>query len=440
MKGTIMHRSLALGAALALLAITACSPNEDTSSDTPEDTGAPDSTTVAAEIPAAWTGEAPGVTDDAIKVGIPYLDLEAIQEIVDLDQGDFRASYQALIDQINDAGGIHGRMIEPVYAPINPADPTSAEQECVRLTEDEDVFVAVGYFQDDGVLCPVADHATAVIGGNVTGARYEQAEAPWFTVDPGEDEEVEAVRALAEGGELDGNLGVFASILNEADLNDVYLPLLDELGIDVVDSAVLDAPFDDATAQNQATAVIAERFRSQDIDTVLAIGTSALPLANGLTPLDYRPLLRATNNTALGAYAYGANPDFDLIDPAIVGGADNARFDEPGMQECLATLVDAGVEPEFVDPADIPLGERTPYNAALAACRHIPLLQAILEAAGPELDYASFEQAGRSLEGLQLPGTDEPLDYGPYPANDGNPPMVLQTFDRDLNSFVAIED
>jgi hypothetical protein len=331
-------------------------------------------------------------------------------------------------------------MIEPVYAPISPIGPASAEEACVRLTEDEDVFAVVGYFQDDGVLCTVADHATAVIGGNVTAARFEQAAAPWFTVEQGEDEDVDAVRKLAEEGELDGNLGVFASTLNEADLEDVYLPLLEELEIEVVDSAVLDAPFDDVTAQNQATAVIAERFESQGIDTVLAIGTSALPLANGLTPLDYRPAIRATNGQGVGAYAYGANPDFTLVEPAIVGGLDNARFDEPAMQDCLDTLVDAGVESEYVDPADIPLGERTPYNSALAACRQVPLLQAILEAAGPELNYGTFQQGAESLQDFELPGSLDPYNFGPYPSNDGDLPVYLQRFDRDLNYFVTIED
>lgn len=427
-----MHRPLVLVAALALLAFSACSANDD-SADEPDTTDGTDSSVDA-------TGPSPGVTDDAIRLGITYLDLEAIREIVDLDQGDYEASFQAVIDEINDAGGIHGRLIEPIYAPISPIGTASAEEACVRLTEDEDVFAVVGYFQDDGVLCTVADHATAVIGGNVTEARFEQAEAPWFTVEPGEDEEVDAVRALAEAGELDGNVGVFASILNQADMEDVYLPLLDELGIEPVDSAVLDAPFDDATAQNQATAVIAERFESSGVDTILVIGTAGLPLANGLAPLDYRPQIRATNSSGIAAYAYGPDPDFSIVDATIAGGADNAQFDDELMQDCLDTLVAAGVEPEYVDPAEIPLGEPTPYNAALAACRQIPLLQAILEAAGPDLNYGTYQQGGESLQELHLPGSTDLYNFGPFPSNDGDLPMYLQRFDRDLNYFVTIED
>ena len=209
-----MRRSIA-PVVLALLLLVACSANDD---DTASD-GAAEPTTTAGEgtatSGAAPTGPAPGVTDDTIKIGVTYVDLEAIREIVDLDQGDYEASYQALIDEINAAGGIHGRTIEPVFAPISPLGPAPAEEACVRLTEDEDVFVVVGYFQDDVVLCTVSDHATAVIGGTVTDARFEQAEAPWFTTEAGQDAELDAVRVMAEAGELDGNLGVFATLLKE---------------------------------------------------------------------------------------------------------------------------------------------------------------------------------------------------------------------------------
>src|SRR5215217_7266853 len=65
-------------------------------------------------------GPAPGVTDDVIRVGVTYVDADAVRQFVDLDQGDFEASYRAVIDDVNAAGGIHGRAIEPVFVPVNP--------------------------------------------------------------------------------------------------------------------------------------------------------------------------------------------------------------------------------------------------------------------------------------------------------------------------------
>ena len=50
--------------------------------------------------------------------------------------------------------------------------PRSQVIACVKLTEDDDVFAVVGYLQDDAVLCPMADHATATIGGLTTEAGH----------------------------------------------------------------------------------------------------------------------------------------------------------------------------------------------------------------------------------------------------------------------------
>ena len=389
--------------------------------------------TATSEAP---TGPAPGVTDDTIKIGVSYIDLEALGDIVDLDFGDYEATYQALFDDINASGGIHGRQIEAVYTPVTPVGTDSADAACVHLTEDEDVFAVIGYFQDDAVLCPVSTHATAVIGGNITEERYAQAEAPWFSTEPGQDAEVEAVRTMAEAGELDGNLGVFATILNEDDLNEVFLPLLDELGIEPVDSAVLDAPSDDVTAQNQATAVIAERFRSEGIDQVLAIAGAPLPLAKGLEPLDYRPDLRLSNLNAINAYVFGGEPDLSILDGAVAGAIGTDDYEPPSPGDCRSILLDAGVEEEYPDPDSRPDGEPTPEASAGEACKNVDLLRQILEAAGPDLNYGTFQQAGESLGSVHLNDSEDAFTFGPYPSNDGDLPMYVFDWSPEDEEFV----
>ena len=348
-----MRHKLAAPAVFVLLLVAACTSGSDDASDGTRATTTTGGETATSEAP---TGPAPGVTDDTIKIGVSYIDLEALGDIVDLDFGDYEATYQALFDDINASGGIHGRQIEAVYTPVTPVGTDSADAACVHLTEDEDVFAVIGYFQDDAVLCPVSTHATAVIGGNITEERYAQAEAPWFSTEPGQDAEVGAVRTMAEAGELDGNLGVFATILNEDDLNEVFLPLLDELGIEPVDSAVLDAPSDDVTAQNQATAVIAERFRSEGIDQVLAIAGAPLPLAKGLEPLDYRPDLRLSNLNAINAYVFGGEPDLSILDGAVAGAIGTDDYEPPSPGDCRSILLDAGVEEKYPDPDSRPMG------------------------------------------------------------------------------------
>ena len=71
----------------------------------------------------AEAGKAPGVTETSIKVGVTYPDLEAIRDVIVLDYGDYEATFQALFDDINENGGIHGRTLEPVFAAVNPIGP-----------------------------------------------------------------------------------------------------------------------------------------------------------------------------------------------------------------------------------------------------------------------------------------------------------------------------
>jgi hypothetical protein len=421
-----MRSVFAAIAVLAVLATAACSANDDGSAESGSDTN-------AAPGPAD-TGPAPGVTEDTVRVGITYVDLDAVRQFVDLDQGDYEAAYRAVIDDVNADGGIHGRTIEPVFAPVSPIGTVPAEEACVRLTEDEDVFTVIGFFQDDAVLCPLEAHATAVMGGVATDARAERAAAPWFTTDPGSEAgEADAIRAMADAGELDGRVGVFGSILSEAQTNDVVVPLLADLGIEPVDTAILDAPQDDQAAQNQATAVIAERFRSQDIDTVLVVGSAALPLANGLAPIDYRPRLLFTSIVATNAYVTGVNPDLTLLEGAVVGSADSEQFDEEAMQECIGLLEDAGIS-DITDPSTAEAGDPIPYVSASSACRNVGLLAAILDAAGPELNYGTLRSAGESLT-VHLPGSDVDYEFGPYPDIDGNLPVYLFDWDPAEEEF-----
>ncbi|MBX3314202.1 MAG: ABC transporter substrate-binding protein [Actinobacteria bacterium] len=414
--------------AAGVLVLGACSANEsdDAGSDTPD-------TTSAANADAA-----PGVTADSIKIGVTYPDLDAIRSIVDLDHGDYEAAYQAVIDDVNDAGGIDGRMIEPVFAPISPIPGPSADEACVELTEDEEVFAVVGALQDDQVLCYLEDHETAVIGGVPNDDRFERAAAPWFTTEgSSQDSEAEGIAVMADAGELDGTLGVFGTTQNQAQTEDGVLPQLDDLGIDVADSGILDAPADDGTAQNQATGVVAERFRSAGVDRVLAVGSAALPLANGLAQTDYRPELRFTSLVAANAYAYGVNPDTSILDGSVLAAIDNEQFGEENMQTCVALVEDA-TGTTIPDPEGLGSSDPNPFVSASAACRNIGLFVAIATAAGPDLNYGTFQAAGEALDPIQLPGSPDPYDFGAYPDIDGNLPMYLYEWDGE--SFTIRED
>ena len=288
---------LGRGAALAvtgLLLIGACAADDDDAQT--------DETTDSNE-PAA-TGPAPGVTDDTIKVGVTYVDTEAlVASGLNYDLGPHEDVYDALFDAINAEGGIHGRMIEPVYAPINPTQTAPAEEACVKLTEDDDVFVVMGFFLNDAVMCPLQAHETAVVGGGMTHERLEAAAAPWVTWLPDSDQPVAVVEALHEQGELDGTVGVYSATRDQALMEDTVIPALEELGVEPAETGVMDAPPDDPTAVQASVEVIAERFDAAGVDTVVIVGASAAGLAHrdgrqhGLPA--QAPLPRADGGTCL---------------------------------------------------------------------------------------------------------------------------------------------
>ncbi len=105
-------------------------PPDDPEPTTPDDTEPGDESTTTTTLPELFAS-APGVTAESIKLGVVYIDFEAVSAFVDLDHGSYEAAYRAVIENVNDNGGVLGRQIEPVFAPINLLDPASGQRYCV---------------------------------------------------------------------------------------------------------------------------------------------------------------------------------------------------------------------------------------------------------------------------------------------------------------------
>ena len=113
----------------------------------------------ATTVAAATDTRAPGVTANSIKVGIVWVDLSSLVSILHINEGDFPKAYQAIIDDINAKGGIHGRKLVATIVGVNPTSQSAADAACTKLTQDDKVFVAVGFFLADNVLCYVNTNA-----------------------------------------------------------------------------------------------------------------------------------------------------------------------------------------------------------------------------------------------------------------------------------------
>ncbi len=340
-----MHgrRGVALAVTLALL-VTACTAGDDSAT---EDTEA--DSTPSPPTPTA-TGPSPGVTDDTIKVGVTYVDTASlVASGLNYDLGDHQAVYTALFDAINADGGINGRQIEPVFAPIDPTNPAPAEEKCVQLTEDEDVFVITGFFLADAVNCPSPRTPPPSSAASMTPERLEQAQAPWVTWTPDTDQPDAVLRAMADQGELDGTVGVWAAAAGPGVWSTRSSPprgarhrrrwrrLIDRPGR---------RP---GRAVQSETSTIAQRFDAAGADTVVLVGSSG-QAGRPRWPTTPPTARSCCSSTSLGGPRLLHERRHDRhLDPGgiRVGGGygpDQARFEEPAMQECIQTLAEAGVD------------------------------------------------------------------------------------------------
>jgi ABC-type branched-subunit amino acid transport system substrate-binding protein len=119
-------------------------------------------------VPAAGGVQGPGVTAKEIFIGIAYTangDQANAAIGAAISRGDERKNAQAVIDQINERGGVAGRKLKPVfYAYDAQSTETSASQDqgaCAAFTEDNKVFAVAsggltetfnGCMQKAGVL------------------------------------------------------------------------------------------------------------------------------------------------------------------------------------------------------------------------------------------------------------------------------------------------
>jgi hypothetical protein len=390
---------------------------------------------------AESSGSTPGVTEDTIKVGVTYTDLEAIRDVIDIDHGDYEATYQALFDDMNERGLIDGRRIEAVYAPVNPIGTESAEEACVKLTEQEKVFVTVGSFLNDSMLCHAEEHESAVIGGTMTPQRLARAKAPWFTTEPSADLQTDAVREFDEAELFTGKFAVYAIKTDEALLRDLIEPAFAEFGLQPVEVAVADVPGGDSANTEQTLAMI-DRWKKAGVTQVFVVGQGAIGWLNGLEQTSYRPQTLFASGAIVGTWINDSVTEHDLsvLEGAVsadnYGGRVN-QYREPNMRLCVdGALKEHGIEvPEPTDgPA--PKGVPDPFSSALVACKNVALLEGLLTNVEGELTYETFREAADLMGDIPMPSADRPYRYGSPPHADGDAAAHLFDYKADLRTFV----
>ncbi|MFC9392753.1 ABC transporter substrate-binding protein [Streptomyces sp. NPDC057027] len=421
--------AVSAGALVLALTATAC---------TVQDRNAPSSgSTSDSASGSSTTGRAPGVTGDSIKVGIAYPDLASVRAFIDVDLGDYEATYKALIDKINARGGVQGRRLVPVFGKLDVLSAAAAQETCVKLTRDDQVFAVLGTFAGpEQVSCYTRTNRTAVIGGPQSRAVYAQAEAPWFSEQPGSDLAAEVVEVLARRGDLTGRkIAVVGGAQDQGSVEGALLPALRKAGVSPVATGYLQSFGVDAATLAQQTNVVLQKARSAGADTLLLTGTPAQTLPLVLEKTSWRPRLLFTD--APGGYqAASGKHDFGTLSGAVVATPD-VVWSDPMLQECASTVekADPRLAGKLVDPNTVPAGQPLPGVSLWTACLNLRLFTAIAGKAGTRLDYTTFQRAGLGLGAIHLPGYADDATYGPS-STSGSIPVKAKTYDPATNRFV----
>jgi hypothetical protein len=372
-----------------------------------------------------------GVTKDEIKIGITYPDLDAIRSVTNTNHGSYEKSYEAVIADLNKRGGIDGRKIVPVFAKINPIGDVPAQEACVKLSEDEKVFVAMSFFNADAPLCFVQSHDTPILGGQTTPKNLAAAKAPWVTLESGAELGPRQVDALAKAGALKGKLGIVAIAVEEqSQLKDVVLPALKQHKLTGT-TAIIDAPSGDTVANVQQATTIMERFKADGVKTVVLVGGAVTAVVNALSKSDYRPRLVATNARNLASTASNPATDPALMKTAIAADS-GFIFSDPALKKCFG-IIEKATGDKIVE--NVPQGQPQYRVSAQTACEYISLFSTLAKAAGRNLTTVSFGKAIDNLKSANVTGLGT-MTYDPK-THTFSLPMFIYRYDPTLKRLVA---
>lgn len=438
-------RKLTATLCAVLLAVSACStdPEEETAADdaTTSTEAAAGSSAGSEAEPESDDPRAPGVTEDTIKVGVTYPDLANLQATIGINHGDYEAAYRAVADALNEQGAFGDRRIELVFSPVDPQASDAATASCTKLAQDEQVFVVIGKFQGDDVLCYVDTHEVPIVGGSMSAERLERAEVAWFTLDGTEDVQADATRQLIEADVFGDSVAVVGTTDDIPLFDRVVGPELEAAGIEVTGPAYVDTTSGDANTVYANVDTILDRFEAEGAEQLLVLGNSAaMVVTPRVSAHRFSPQMIYTDRESVNGFVEGEGSDVSSLEGAVAMGLfdTNNRFDELDHElttECVEILDDAGHT--MVPLAEVPDGGQRNAVSGFDACQKLYLLAAIVEAAGDDLNYGSFRNAGYGLGEVEIPGLPESPTFGPPPSADGDIPLLFFQWDPAANQFIA---
>jgi hypothetical protein len=215
-------------------------------------------------------------------------------------------------------------------------------------------------------------------------------------------------------------VGIYGGAGTDKDEVQVVDTSLTHNHVRVVLTAINSAPTSDTTAAYQQQAIIAERFKSEGVNEIVAVGTgsSTWPLGQQNNQATYNPPWVATNWNDLDGTVVGKSLQAKFLTNALATTptqSDSSVWLDPKVQQCVRIIRRAYPSAAIASPIGQSPSDTSndTYVAPIAACQNLALFAAIADAAGKHFSLVSFTHAGYDLKNVTLPGAAAAVSFGP---------------------------
>ncbi len=385
----------------------------------------------SATPPSAASTSTRGVSAASINVVFPIVAINSeagrFGFSQDKEYNEQTAAINLYVNEINHAGGINGRRINPMIVQFDPANAAAVQALCRQWTEGSPAVFAVvdgiGTWTGANQLCVTEQGDTPLLSAWSTTTNWTNLGSPylWWT---GADM-APVLAATVQWGLSSGRLGhgkkvgvvVSDQAADQAALNDFLLPDLKKAGITPTVQTVAGNPDQTATTNSDAQLAV-ERFKAGGVQSVFPLlpENAFFPYVGAESSQQYFPQLllsdyQSTIEVALGLIPVPYEKALDGqegVTTETLGGYDDARPQskggyDPGVRSCYTTW-------HAFHPKPIP-GTQSHYieeqGPVQGWCGAIRLFATAAKGAGKDLNRRTFVESMAKIS--NYPGTLSPV-------------------------------
>ncbi|MEY2422081.1 MAG: branched-chain amino acid transport system substrate-binding protein [Acidimicrobiaceae bacterium] len=382
---------------------------------------------------------------------MPYIDFDCLIAVPAIDihftQGDTEKITKAVVDDINNNGGILGRKLEVVFHKICPLQGDASATACTAMTDDEKVFAVLGTYDTPpspgtNQLCVTRDHETVLIANLVKKTTIDEA-PPGLLIMPGilAERRLDAMYNLIKQQKL--LAGKKIAVLGDQDTGEnadkVTKAAAASIGIETGSTAVLTITSEDTSAAQTQLDSFIEKWKGENVSALLMSGllVSAKQFVEKIRERMPNILLISDDSSSAEqaqdevAQGKSPNPYEGMI--TMSGLTDVETFNLPAVQKCVKAYESATgekvVPPDQVKPGSDGTSIKT-YQGVQDRCNEFAVLKLVAEKAGANLTNETWAAAVNSFGSFPLPTNEiASLKQGKYDVEDG---FRLGAFDSSI--------